>query len=157
MNLRFTVTGEDYNEDIILHKADNGHFDERAMQRLGRSGEEILWDLLGLLDTEEWHKAWMNAEIKTGQEIMILDHTLGVAIPIAPNYSVGTEFSVKTVGDISESRFSIHDKSFVFEWSKAGKIKTYTYEKKKKPTPAEAPANFQKKKVKPRTRVCAYA
>ena len=82
MNLRFTVTGEDYNEDIILHKTDNGHFDERAMQRLGRSGEEILWDLLGLLNTEEWHEAWMNAEIKTDQEIMILDHTLGVAIPI---------------------------------------------------------------------------
>ena len=101
MNLRFTVTGEDYNEDIILHKTDNGHFDERAMQRLGRSGEEILWDLLGLLNTEEWHEAWMNAEIKTDQEIMILDHTLGVAIPIAPDYSVGTEFSVKTVGEIS--------------------------------------------------------
>ena len=140
MNLRFTVTGEDYNEDIILHKTDNGHFDERAMQRLGRSGEEILWDLLGLLNTEEWHEAWMN---------------LGVAIPIAPDYSVGTEFSVKTVGDISESRFSIHDKSFVFEWSKTGKIKTYTYEKKT--TPAGAQANFQKKKVKPRTRVCVYA
>ncbi len=155
MNLRFTVTGEDYNEDIILHKTDNGHFDERAMQRLGRSGEEILWDLLGLLNTEEWHEAWMNAEIKTDQEIMILDHTLGVAIPIAPDYSVGTEFSVKTVGDISESRFSIHDKSFVFEWSKTGKIKTYTYEKKT--TPAGAQANFQKKKVKPRTRVCVYA
>lgn len=155
MNLMFTVIGKDgYNEDIIIHKADNGHFDERAMQRLGYSGEELLWDLLSLLNTEEWHEAWMNADIKPCQEIIILDHMLGIAVPIAPDYSANTEFFVKTVGNISKSRFSIHDKSFVFEWSKAGKIKTYTYEKTS--AGAQKKTNFQKN-AGPRTRVCVYA
>lgn len=151
MKLTFQVQTADYTEDICLHKADNGHFDLRTLERLGRYGEDVMWDLLGMLDTEEWHQAWANADIKPNQEIMILDRMLGIAVPIVPEYTEVTNFYVKTVGDISERKFSIHDKSYVFEWNQNGEISQYTYEK-----PATK-NTYTLRKSHPRIRACVYA
>ena len=129
MLMRIKVKGSEHKEQILLHKNDGGHFDCRAKERLGCNGSSVIHDLYVMLNSKEWHNAWINANIQPDQEIMIINHMIGIAIPIKPRYKDVTIFTVKTVADISASAFSIHDRSFVFEWDEAGTIKTYTYNK----------------------------
>lgn len=118
MYLAFTLETEAFAETFEIRKAENCHFDQRACQRLHKSGEDILWELFFALKNDSWLHAWSVAseEMKAKQEIVIKDRTLGVAIPIVPEYLADkVVFTVKTIDDDFTKTFFPHDGDYVFD------------------------------------------
>ena len=77
MYLAFTLETEAFAETFEIRKAENCHFDQRACERLNKSGEDILWELFFALKNDSWLHAWLVAseEMKANQEIVIKDRS----------------------------------------------------------------------------------